>query len=48
VPDGELWRLTDVLDGRVFDRGADELAEGGLYVDLPPWGHHVLAVNRSR
>ncbi|WP_203785508.1 alpha-amylase family glycosyl hydrolase [Paractinoplanes rishiriensis] len=38
------WRLTDLLDGRVFHRDGDALLAEGLYVDLPPWGHHVLAV----
>ncbi|GAB1693590.1 alpha-amylase family glycosyl hydrolase [Krasilnikovia sp. M28-CT-15] len=38
------WRLTDLLDGRVFDRDGDELATDGLFVDLPAWGRHVLAV----
>jgi hypothetical protein len=38
------WRLTDLMDGRTFDRSGDELVEPGLYVDLPSWGSHVLAV----
>jgi hypothetical protein len=41
---GRTWRLTDLLDGQVFERSGDELAESGLYVDLPPWGAHVVAV----
>ena len=41
---GRRWRLTDRLDGGVYDRDGDELADAGLYVDLPPWGAHVLAV----
>jgi hypothetical protein len=41
---GRQWRLTDLLDGQVFDRDGDELASAGLYVDLPPWGAHVFAV----
>jgi hypothetical protein len=41
---GRGWRLTDVLDDRVFDRDGDELASAGLYVDLPPWGYHLLAL----
>jgi hypothetical protein len=41
---GRSWELTDLLDGRVFDRDGDELATDGLYVDLPPWATHVLAV----
>ncbi|MFI1996371.1 alpha-amylase [Actinoplanes sp. NPDC020271] len=39
---GRAWRLTDRLDGRVFERSGSELARDGLYVDLPPWGTHVL------
>ena len=35
-------RLLDRLDGRVFERDADDLATRGLYVDLPAYGHHVL------
>ncbi|MBM2621047.1 alpha-amylase [Actinoplanes sp. LDG1-06] len=38
------WRLTDLLDGRVFDRDGRELADAGLFVDLPAWGFHVLEV----
>ncbi|MBL7258167.1 alpha-amylase family glycosyl hydrolase [Paractinoplanes lichenicola] len=41
--DGQDRRLTDLLDGRVFDRDGAELAAEGLYVELPPWGFHVLA-----
>ncbi|MCY1136857.1 alpha-amylase [Actinoplanes sp. Pm04-4] len=39
---GGRWRLTDLLDGRVFERDGDELSGPGLYVDLPPWNAHVL------
>ncbi|MEV6300609.1 alpha-amylase [Actinoplanes sp. NPDC051861] len=38
------WRLTDLLDGRVFERDGDDMVGNGLFVDLPPWGTHVLAV----
>ena len=41
---GRSWRLVDLLDGRAFERDGDELAGPGLYVDLPAWGSHVLAV----
>jgi hypothetical protein len=41
---GRRWRLTDLMDGRVFDRDGDELTAPGLYVDLPPWGAHVLVL----
>ncbi|BCY06945.1 alpha-amylase [Actinoplanes sp. L3-i22] len=39
---GRAWRVTDRLDGRVFERSGSELAADGLFVDLPPWGFHVL------
>ncbi|WP_436533068.1 alpha-amylase [Actinoplanes sp. HUAS TT8] len=39
---GRAWRLTDRLDGRVFERSGAELADAGLFIDLPPWGTHVL------
>jgi hypothetical protein len=41
---GHGWQLTDLLDDRVFERDGDELAATGLYVDLPPWGYHLLAL----
>ncbi|HEX4968573.1 MAG TPA: hypothetical protein VFV44_08635, partial [Nitrospiraceae bacterium] len=40
---GRAWRLTDPLQQTVFDRAGDELREAGLYVDLEPWGYHVLS-----
>jgi hypothetical protein len=41
---GRGWTLTDLVDDRVFERAGDELADQGLFVDLPPWGCHLLAV----
>ena len=41
---GRSWTLTDLLDDRTFERSGDELADQGLFVDLPPWGCHLLAV----
>ncbi|GIJ68493.1 alpha-amylase [Virgisporangium ochraceum] len=41
---GRRWRLTDLLDGAVYDRDGDDLASAGLFVDLAPWAAHVLAV----
>lgn len=38
------WRLTDALDDREFVRHGDDLTGDGLFVDLPRWGAHVLAV----
>ena len=41
---GRRWRLTDLVDGREYERDGDELVSPGLYVDLPPWGAHVFAL----
>ncbi len=40
---GRTWRLEDLLSDRVFVRDGTEIATGGLYVQLAPWGFHVLA-----
>lgn len=39
---GRVHRLTDLLDGAVYDRDGDELADSGLFVSLPARGCHVL------
>ena len=36
------WRLMDPVQGAVFERAADELRRSGLYVDMNPWGFHIL------
>ncbi|POX49881.1 alpha-amylase [Streptomyces sp. Ru71] len=36
--------LTDLLTGQSYDRDGDELADAGLFVDLPAWQAHVLTV----
>jgi len=32
------WQLTDLLSDAVFTRDGPEMADGGLYVELRPWG----------
>jgi len=41
------WHLTDTLSGAEYEREGDELTRSGLYVELPPWGHHFLHCVRS-
>jgi hypothetical protein len=41
---GRVWRLEDLLGGEPFERGGDEMAGEGLYVDLPPWQFHLVAM----
>jgi hypothetical protein len=36
---GREWRLTDLLDGAIYERSGDDLAEHGLYVARPGWEH---------
>jgi hypothetical protein len=42
---GRSVRLTDRMSPAAFDRDASELASRGLYLDLPPWGHHVFQLS---
>ncbi len=39
---GSRWLLKDLLGEASFVRSGDDLADGGLYVDLPAWGAHVF------
>jgi hypothetical protein len=39
---GRRWILGDLLSGARYERDGTELCEAGLYVDLPPWGCHLL------
>jgi hypothetical protein len=41
---GHSWQLTDPLSDVAFERAGDELAGPGLFVDLPPWQFHLLAI----
>jgi hypothetical protein len=44
---GHTWRLRDLLGDAVYERHGDELLARGLYLDLPPWGHHVFEVQNA-
>jgi hypothetical protein len=41
---GRRWSLTDLISGEDFDRDGGELADPGLYVDMPPGQFYLLAV----
>ncbi len=41
------WRLVDQMSEAEYLRSGDELAERGLYLDLPAWGHHVFRLVRG-
>jgi len=37
-------RLSDLMSRARYERDGSDLVSRGLYVDLPPWGYHVLEV----
>jgi hypothetical protein len=39
---GRSWSLTDAFTGQVYERDGTQMREAGLYVDLNPWGYHLL------
>ena len=51
IPWGDLrggtWRLVDALSDAACDRGGDDLAASGLYVELGPWSHYLFRCRRN-
>jgi hypothetical protein len=39
---GRKWQLRDLFSSADYDRDGNELAQKGLYLDVPAWGHHVF------
>jgi hypothetical protein len=39
---GRSFDLVDLLGDARYRRSGDELMGGGLYLDLPAWGHHLF------
>jgi hypothetical protein len=39
---GTSWQMTDLFTGQMYERSGKEMCNPGMYVDLPPWGCHVL------
>ncbi len=39
---GRSWTLTDAFTGQVYERDGTQMRDAGLYVDLSPWGYHLL------
>jgi hypothetical protein len=37
-----VWRLSDRLNGDLFLRDGNQLADAGMYVDLDAWRFHYL------
>jgi hypothetical protein len=34
--------MTDAISGTHYERSVEEITDAGLYVELDPWGYHVL------
>jgi len=46
---GRTISLHDLMDpATTYERAGDDLAERGLYLDLPAWGYHVFEVTAGR
>jgi hypothetical protein len=41
---GRTLRFKDLLGPAEYERAGDDLLQRGLYLDLPPWGHHLFEV----
>ena len=39
---GRTVRLKDLMGVSSYERGGDDLASRGLYLDMPPWSYHVF------
>ncbi len=44
---GRAVRFSDLMSPASYDREGSDVAEKGLYLDLPPWGYHVFEVRFS-
>jgi hypothetical protein len=44
---GKGWRLAELLAVGEFERSGDELHGPGIYVELRPWGYHLLTCTPS-
>ncbi|HXK02059.1 MAG TPA: alpha-amylase family glycosyl hydrolase [Verrucomicrobiae bacterium] len=42
---GKTIRLRDLMSPHAYDRDGDDVRARGLYLDLPPWGHHVFELS---
>ena len=39
---GRAFTLVDLLGDARYTRSGDDLANGHLYVDMPPWGYNIF------
>jgi glycosidase len=43
---GNAWHLMDIFGGEKYERDGSEMVDSGLFVDLGPYGFHVLEFSR--
>ena len=41
------WRFTDLMGDARYDRDGGELAQRGLFLDMPPWHAAVFTLQRN-
>lgn len=44
---GRSWRLRDLMSDVEYVRDGDDLARRGLYLDVGPWGYHILSMTAT-
>jgi hypothetical protein len=44
--EGRALCFKDLLGPAEYQRSGDDLLQRGLYLDLPPWGHHLFELSR--
>src|SRR4029079_19160335 len=40
-------QFTDQMSNALYNRNGNDLLSTGLYLDLPPWGYHILKVTAA-
>jgi glycosidase len=44
---GRRFNMVDLLGDARYERDGDGLTQNGLYLDVPPWGHHVFELRAA-
>jgi glycosidase len=44
---GKNWQLHDALSGAIYERSVNQIRGEGLYVELEPWGCHLLQCHQD-
>ena len=41
---GRQFTLVDLMGDAKYERAGDDIVARGLYLDMPPWGYNVFAL----